>query len=325
MFDELHDRLLIGPGDGDGGGAGVRSGGSPVRLPYATACLTPSIDRSFAAYSEARKTQWTSPAKFAAAAASAVLADERRELIDGASRLRRFWPSRCASSATTAASFGHWTITLERHGFRRDMSPAAGMLREVRLLEIGGGREPLLTPRRPRAASRSRSTTSTPASWRWRPALFDTAQFNVAGDFDPKLAGRFDLIFSRMVFEHVHGAPRAWSNMCALLAPGGVALAFHPTLYAPPFVINWLAPEALTARVLRLFFPDRHQGDYPKFPPATKCASAILSGSSRSCGAAVLVGAGGAVLGAPLLPAHSGSARIRDGVSDLAESVTGAC
>ena len=49
-------------------------------------------------------------------------------------------------------------------------------------------------------------------------------------------------------------APRAWSNVCALLAPGGVALAFHLMLYAPPFVVNWLAPEVLTAPILRFFF-----------------------------------------------------------------------
>jgi hypothetical protein len=69
-----------------------------------------------------------------------------------------------------------------------------------------------------------------------------------------------------MVFEHVRNAPRAWANMCKLLAPGGVAMAFHPTLYAPPFVINLLLPESLTSRILRVFFPVRHDGGYPKFP-----------------------------------------------------------
>ena len=69
-----------------------------------------------------------------------------------------------------------------------------------------------------------------------------------------------------MVMEHVRDASRAWANMAALLAPGGVALAFHPTLYAPPFVINRLIPETLTAPVLKYFFADRHDGDFPKFP-----------------------------------------------------------
>jgi len=51
-----------------------------------------------------------------------------------------------------------------------------------------------------------------------------------------------------------------------LCLAGGVALAFHPTLYAPPFLINWLAPEALTAPILRFFFADRHDAECPKFP-----------------------------------------------------------
>jgi SAM-dependent methyltransferase len=98
------------------------------------------------------------------------------------------------------------------------------------------------------------------------PAQFNRAQFDIAGDVDPSWEGRFDLIISRMVFEHVRDAPRAWANVRTLLAPDGVALAFHPTLYAPPFVMNWLLPESVTARVLRFFFPDRHDDDYPKFP-----------------------------------------------------------
>jgi SAM-dependent methyltransferase len=138
---------------------------------------------------------------------------------------------------------------------------------KVRLLEVGGGRGPLLTPSEAEQAGVTLTVNDIDAGeLALAPGSFQTAQFNVAGDFDPKLAGRFDLIVSRMVFEHVRDAPRAWSNVCALLAPGGVGLAFHPTLYAPPFVINWLAPEALTAPILRFFFSDRNQGDYPKFP-----------------------------------------------------------
>ena len=137
----------------------------------------------------------------------------------------------------------------------------------VRLLEIGGGRGPLLTPEEAAAAGIALTVNDIDArELSLAPAAFDKAQFNIAGDVEAAWAGRFDLIVSRMVFEHVKDAPRAWANVRALLAPGGVAMAFHPTLYAPPFVVNWLMPEILTARVLRFFFPGRHGGDYPKFP-----------------------------------------------------------
>ncbi len=137
----------------------------------------------------------------------------------------------------------------------------------VRLIEIGGGRRPLLTPQQAQAAGIAYTVNDISAgSLRWGRGNSADALFDVAGDVDPREQGRHDLVISRMVMEHVRDAGRAWANMANLLAPGGVALAFHPTLYAPPFVINWLIPERLTAPVLKLFFPDRHDGDFPKFP-----------------------------------------------------------
>ncbi len=137
----------------------------------------------------------------------------------------------------------------------------------VRLLEIGGGRRPLLTPDQARAAGIACTVNDISArELALGPPEFARAEFDVAGAVDPALYGRHDLIISRMVMEHVRDASRAWANMAALLAPGGVALAFHPTLYAPPFVINRLIPETLTAPVLKYFFADRHDGDFPKFP-----------------------------------------------------------
>ena len=137
----------------------------------------------------------------------------------------------------------------------------------VRMIEIGGGRGPLLAPEEAAAAGAAYTVNDiSERELSLAPPDFARALFNVAGDLAPEWRGRFDLVFSRMVMEHVKDAPRAWANMASLLAPGGVALAFHPTLYAPPFLINHLVPESLTAPVLRLFFSDRHDGDFPKFP-----------------------------------------------------------
>jgi len=137
----------------------------------------------------------------------------------------------------------------------------------VRLLEIGGGRGPQFTPAEADKLGVALTINDIDArELSLAPAGFATACFNIAGDVDPALKGTFDFIFSRMVFEHVKDAPRAWANVAGLLAQGGVALAFHPTLYSPPFVLNWLAPEAFSGRLLKLLFPWRHDGDYPKFP-----------------------------------------------------------
>jgi SAM-dependent methyltransferase len=137
----------------------------------------------------------------------------------------------------------------------------------VRLMEIGGGRGPQFTPAEAEKLGVALTVNDIDArELSLAPPGFATACFNIADAVAPALFGQFDFAFSRMVFEHVKNAPRAWANVASLLAPGGVALAFHPTLYSPPFIVNWLTPEAFSARVLKLFFPGRHDGDYPKFP-----------------------------------------------------------
>jgi len=146
----------------------------------------------------------------------------------------------------------------------------------VRVLEIGGGRWPSFAPREAEGARIAFAVNDIDAGELARgPAEFEKAQFDIAGELDPSFHGRFDFIFSRMVLEHVPDAARAWSNMFELLAPGGVAFAFHPTLYAPAFVINWLAPEALTGPVLRFFFPDRRHAATRKFPARYDLCTAV--------------------------------------------------
>jgi SAM-dependent methyltransferase len=137
----------------------------------------------------------------------------------------------------------------------------------VRVLEIGGGRWPSFTQAETKSARIAYTINDIDAGeLAAAPAEFEKVQFDIAGDVDPSLRGRFDFVFSRMVLEHVPDARRAWSNMFDLLARGGVAFAFHPTLYAPAFVINWVAPEALTGPVLRFFFPGRGSIGTRKFP-----------------------------------------------------------
>jgi SAM-dependent methyltransferase len=139
--------------------------------------------------------------------------------------------------------------------------------RPARVLEVGGGRGPLFSVEQALSANIHLTVNDADArELSLGPEGFEHACFNIAGDIDPKLAGTFDLIISRMVMEHVKDAPRAWANMRELLRPGGVAFAFHPTLFGPPFVVNWLMPERASARVLRMVFPNRHDTGYPKFP-----------------------------------------------------------
>ncbi len=145
--------------------------------------------------------------------------------------------------------------------------------RPVRILEIGGGRDPLFSALEVAQANLEFTVNDIDAAeLALAPAWCHKAHFDIAGNLasnpgNSKAAlGHYDLIISQMVFEHVRDVRQAWANCHALLAPGGVALAFFPTLFAPPYVLNYFMPEFLSAAVLRWFFPQRHHGVQPKFP-----------------------------------------------------------
>ena len=138
-----------------------------------------------------------------------------------------------------------------------------------RIVEIGGGRRPLFSPNEIKKLGvemtvNDISTTELAVL----PVGYQTACFDVAGDISRvgHLRNRFDFAFSRMVFEHVEDGQRAWSNLYELLAPGGVALAFMPTLYSVPFVLNWLLPDKQAAAIVKRFFQNRTDEESPVFP-----------------------------------------------------------
>jgi SAM-dependent methyltransferase len=135
------------------------------------------------------------------------------------------------------------------------------------LLEIGGGRAPLLTREEVQEMG-LRYTVNDISQHELDlcPDWADKVCFDISGDSAP--AGQYDLAFSRMVLEHVRDAGCAYRNMHRLLRFGGIGMHLHPTLFAPPFVINYVLPTALSDQILRAFgarlsdSPDA----YPKFP-----------------------------------------------------------
>lgn len=78
--------------------------------------------------------------------------------------------------------------------------------------------------------------------------------------------GEFDFVFSRMLAEHVSDPVQFHTNVRRMLKPGGVAFHFFPTLYAPPFVLNLMVPEALSSWLLNRLQPGRESsGNHGKF------------------------------------------------------------
>lgn len=131
--------------------------------------------------------------------------------------------------------------------------------------ELGGGANPAL----PLDWVRARGLEYTildvsPEELAKAPAGYRKLAADICGEPPPQ-AGPFDFMFSKMLAEHVASGERFHRNVYRLLAPGGLAFHFFPTLYAPPFVANRLLPDDLSSRTLQAFAPrDRHR--HGKFP-----------------------------------------------------------
>ena len=156
------------------------------------------------------------------------------------------------------------------NSYRAVIERISGAYRLRRHLEIGGGRDPLFTPDEARQLGIDVTLNDiSEAELARAPAAFSKVRCDVAtADTMTVLRpGGYDFAYSRMVMEHVRDVRQLWRNQHAMLAPGGVALAFFPTLYAPAFALNRLVPEALSSAIVSRLFPDRHgEGDIPKFP-----------------------------------------------------------
>lgn len=99
---------------------------------------------------------------------------------------------------------------------------------------------------------------------------------------EPPATEEFDLVFSKMLAEHVKDAERFHRNVNSMLRQGGLAFHFFPTLYAFPFLLNVLIPEAFTGWLLRKVMPHRTQeGNHAEFPAYYRWCRGPLHGQLR--------------------------------------------
>ena len=83
----------------------------------------------------------------------------------------------------------------------------------------------------------------------------------------PPVRERFDLVFSRMLCEHVSSGKAFHRNCHAALRPGGHAVHFFPAVTAVPFALNRVLPAPLSQGLLERMFPSRRsEGRHAKFP-----------------------------------------------------------
>ena len=135
----------------------------------------------------------------------------------------------------------------------------------VDVCDIGGGRNPLLSPQRvDELGLRYTVLDISQDELDLAPAEFDTVCADIAGEhFDTENA--FDFMFSKFVAEHVESGERFHRNVLQALKPGGIALHYFPTLYNIPFLVNRIVPERLGSQVLDVVLP-RDRSREEKFP-----------------------------------------------------------
>lgn len=105
-----------------------------------------------------------------------------------------------------------------------------------------------------------------PAELERTPPEVETLCVDLCAD-EPPVRDRFDLVFSRMLCEHVRSGRTFHGNCLAALRPGGYAVHFFPSATALPFVLNRILPTGLSECLVESFFPARRRGGkHAKFP-----------------------------------------------------------
>lgn len=136
-----------------------------------------------------------------------------------------------------------------------------------RICDIGGGANPTLPIEQVRALGLD--YTLLDISQKELDHAHDGYRKVCADITSPDLAldGGYDLAVSAQLAEHVRDGEAFHRNVFRLLGPGGRAVHYFPTLFAPPLLANRLLPEPLLDAVNRsLWKAGSHPGRYAKFP-----------------------------------------------------------
>lgn len=138
------------------------------------------------------------------------------------------------------------------------------------ILEIGAGANPTLAPSLVNRY-KLQYTANDVSSQELDKAdvLFDRWACDLSQADDQSISKQkcqYDLVFSRMVNEHVADGKQYHTNILQLLKPGGIAAHCCSTLYALPFLVNRFIPEDLGDVLLRMFNPRKNEHKQGKFP-----------------------------------------------------------
>ena len=169
------------------------------------------------------------------------------------------------TGAQAAISYAPWVRLWE--GFEEHVASIVRQSGAVAVGELGGGANPTLGLAE--MVGRPLELTVldiSPTELGRTPPHVETMCVDLSAD-EPPVHDRFDLVFSRMLCEHVRSGRLFHQNCFAALRPGGYAVHFFPSATALPFLLNRILPTSFSERLLESFFPARRRGGkHAKFP-----------------------------------------------------------
>ncbi len=149
-----------------------------------------------------------------------------------------------------------------------------------RVCEIGGGANPLLDLDQVNRAGLEYSILDiSAAELEKAPVGYQKIVADI-GSAGFSLQKKFDLVFSRMLAEHIKDARQFHTNVLDILTPGGFAVHFFPTLFTVPYLVNFLVPERLSQKLLN-GFAQRDNYQNAKFPAYYKWCRGPVKGQIR--------------------------------------------
>jgi 2-polyprenyl-6-hydroxyphenyl methylase/3-demethylubiquinone-9 3-methyltransferase len=142
--------------------------------------------------------------------------------------------------------------------FQQQVLPSL-LRRGLRILDVGGGKRPAISLQTKQDLGlhvvgldvSETELAQAPAG------AYDAV---VVGDAAAvEIPGRYDLVFSRSVFEHVEEPRAAFANLAGVLAPGGMMAHVVPCRNAPFAIANrWLGNRA-ARRLLFAIYPEKEE------------------------------------------------------------------
>ena len=162
-------------------------------------------------------------------------------------------------------SFHHWSEFPWRADARDHFLGIIEQHHPVTVLEVGAGTNPTLSADDVnRMGLRYVVNDESADQLRDVPGGFDV----LTGSITDETVGEpnsFDLIFSRMVNEHVADGRSYYHKIASLLRPGGVSAHLFSTLWAFPFAANFVLPPTMSDRLLDRIHPWNDGDSLEKF------------------------------------------------------------